>query len=52
MNKLHFTHSNQHKRENLQVDSTERPGISEYLGQLHTVKNLPTPAVGTAAPER
>ena len=49
---LDFTHFKRHKRGNLQVDGTERPGVPEYLGQLQTVKNLPTPAVGAAAPER
>ena len=34
------------------MDGTERPGVSEYPGQLRTVKNLPTPATGGTAPER
>ena len=50
--RLDFTHFKRHKRGNLQVDGTERPGVPEYLGQLQTVKNLPTPAAGAAAPER
>ena len=49
---LDFTHFKRHKREGLQVDGTERPGVPEYLGQLRTVKNLPTPTTGGAAPER
>ena len=50
--KLDFTHFKRHKRGNLQVSSTERPGVPEYLGQLQTVKNLPAPAACGAAPER
>ena len=49
---LDFTHFKRHKRGNLQVDGIERPGVPEYLGQLQTVKNLPAPAAGAAAPER
>ena len=50
--KLDFTHFKRHKRGNLQVDGTERPGVPEYLGQLQTVKTLPAPPVAGAAPER
>ena len=49
---LDFTHFKRHKRGNLQVDGTERPGVPEYLGQLQTVKKLPAPAAGAAVPER
>ena len=50
--KLDFAHFKRHYRRDLQVDSAERPGVPEYLGQLRTVKNLPTPATDGAAPER
>ena len=50
--KLDFTHLKRHKRGNLQVDSTERPGVPEYLGQLQTVKTLPAPPAAGAAPEQ
>ena len=49
---LDFTHFRRHERGILRVDDTERPGVSEYRGQLRTVKNLPTPATGGAAQER
>ena len=49
--KLDFTHFRRHERGILRVDDTERPGVSEYRGQLRIVKNLPTPA-GGAAQER
>ena len=50
--KLDFTHFERHERGRLRVDGIERPGVPEYLDQLRTVKNLPTPATGGAAPER
>ena len=49
---LDFAHFKRHDRGDLQVDDAERPGVPEYLGQLRTVKNLPTPATDVAAPER
>ena len=49
--KLDFTHFKRHERGRLRVDGIERPGVPEYLDQLRTVKNLPTPATGGAAPE-
>ena len=49
---LDFAHFKRHDRGDLQVDDAERPGVPEYLGQLRTVKNLPTPATDGAAPER
>ena len=48
---LDFAHFKRHDRGDLQVDDAERPGVPEYLGQLGTVKNLPTPATDGAAPE-
>ena len=50
--KLDFTHFKQYERGSLRVADTARPGVPECLGQLRTVKNLPTPATGGAAPER
>ena len=47
---LDFTHFKRHKRGDLQVDGTERPGLSVYQGRRQTVKNLPAPATGGAAP--
>ena len=32
--KLDFTHFKRHKRGELQLDGTERPGVPEYLDQL------------------
>ena len=37
---LDFTHFKRHKRGNLQVDSTERPGVPAYPGQLQTWKTF------------
>jgi ligand-binding SRPBCC domain-containing protein len=50
--KLDFTHFRRHERGNLRVDDTERPGVPEHQCRLRTVKNLPRPATGGAAPER
>ena len=50
--KLDFTHFRRHERGNLRVDDTERPGVPEHQYRLRTVKNLPRPATGGAAPER
>ena len=49
---LDFTHFRRHERGNLRVDDTERPGVPEHQYRLRTVKNLPRPATGGAAPER
>ena len=52
VSELDFTHFGRHERGNLRVDDTERPGVPEHQCRLRTVKNLPRPATGGAAPER